>query len=76
MQPPAKDFAHATRVVIVPMTAARAQATFPVIRGLAGDGEVFVVVSEGGRPLLVTDTYAEALRQVRANARVTLAARN
>jgi hypothetical protein len=46
---------------------------FPAVHGLGTAGEVFVVLSEGGAPLLITDTRAEALRQIRANDRVILA---
>ena len=76
MHPSPKDFATATRVVIVPMTAAHAMAAFPAVQGLAAHDEIYVVVSEMGAPLLITDTRAEALRQIQANDRVVLASLN
>lgn len=55
----------AARLFILPMTAERALELYPVIGHLCEACDVFVVVTETGRPVLVTDTHAEAVRQVR-----------
>lgn len=59
-------------VYIAAMTGESAEKRFPAIRGLPKDIPVFVVVSEHGEPLLVTDTHAEAVRQVRRQKRYVL----
>ncbi len=62
----------AAAVYIAAMSGEDAEAKFPAIRGLPKDISVFVVVSEHGEPLLVTDTHAEAVRQVRKQKRYVL----
>jgi hypothetical protein len=54
----------AADVYIAAMTGEDAESKFPAIKGLPKGMPVFVVVSEHGDPLLVTDTHAEAVRQV------------
>lgn len=72
MHPTAKSFADATRVFIVPMQSEEAEAMFPAVSGLPQGQQVFVVLSEAGWPLLITDTRAEAIRQIGRNDRVEL----
>lgn len=59
-------------VYIATMTGETAQERFPAIRGLPAGVRVFVVVSDQGEPLLVTDSHAEAVRQVRRHKRYVL----
>lgn len=65
-----------TPVIIMPMRGERAQEAYPAIRGLPTDIDVFVVVAASGMPVLVTDTHAEAMRQVAASHNFFLAARH
>ena len=66
----------ATAVFISPMSAELAGMRFPVLRGLPPLSRVFIVVSETGHPLLVTDTHAEAARQIAGHQRYVLRARH
>ena len=66
----------ATAVFISPMSAEIAGMRFPVLRGLPPLAQVFIVVSETGQPLLVTDTHAEATRQIAVHQRFVLRTRH
>ena len=74
--PTALPAARATSVFISPMTAEVAETRFPALRGLPARSRVFVVISEIGRPLLVTDTHAEAARQIARQAHYVLHSRH
>ena len=65
----------ATAVFISPMSAESGM-RFPVLRGLPPLAQVFIVVSETGQPLLVTDTHAEATRQIAVHQRFVLRTRH
>lgn len=60
----------------MPMRGERALEAYPAILGLPADIDVFVVVTASGLPVLVTDTHAEAMRQVAASRKFILAARH
>ena len=67
---------RATSVFISPMSAETAGVRFPALRGLPLLARVFIVVSETGQPLLVTDTRAEAVRQIASQTHYVLRTRH
>ena len=76
MYPRSATPAGKAKVFIVAMRSERVGEVFPVVRGLPPKLDVFVVVTESGEPVLITDTRAEAMRQVSANRRYTLTQRH
>ena len=71
MHPTAATRKPTSKVFILPMHADQAMELFPGISGLP-PVEVFVVVTEAGDPVLITDTRAEAMRQLRNQPRFVL----
>lgn len=71
MQPITATPSRPSKVFILPMRADQAMQMFPGVSGLP-ESDVYVVVTEAGQPVLITDTRAEALRQLRRQARFVL----
>ena len=76
MSPRSVTVPRTTNVFISPMSSELAQKRFPCLSGLPSLARVFVVVSETGKPMLVTNTHAEAARQIAGNVQFVLRTRH
>ena len=76
MSPRSVTIPRTTNVFISPMSSALAMRRFPCLSGLPSLDRVYVVVTETGQPMLVTNTHAEAARQVAGKVHFVLRTRH